>query len=130
MTTQMQPVQASDLTVGVLGWRLHAPSASGGKVYVVVVADNMTVVGWGKKSASTTGLQFKVARHANAAAAQAFAHAMTSDKERSGYTMDVTPRYAETVGTKVLALAERVNVRGADPYLQESVNYLLSRPAF
>lgn len=92
-------------------WRLHSPSASGGKVYDILLVDRYVLVGYGSMSGT---MQYKVSRFVHPEEARAFAVVQTEGKERRGYKLDGTVHVAPRPPRDYIdVLAARGGHRGA-----------------
>ena len=69
---------------------MRAPSSSGGKVYKMLVVDNLLVIGWG--SANSSSRQYSVKRYRAQGAARVAATAQTEAKEAKGYLLTHAPQ--------------------------------------
>lgn len=107
------------------GWELTASSASGGKVYQIIVADNIVVTGWGSTSVSTR--QYKIESHRDAGWANRWAIDRTAEKEARGYVLTTEPRFHEIDSSTLADLRRMVGHRGANSQLQQAFNLLVAR---
>lgn len=96
-----------------LSWRMTAPSTSGGKVYKILVVDNLLVVGWG--SVNNSARQYSVKRFRSAAAARDAAAEQTAAKEAKGYHLSAEP-YRLDISERELNII-RSHTRGSSAFL-------------
>lgn len=107
-----------------VAWMLTSPSASGGKVYQVLLAENILVVGWGSMQSPTK--QYKISAHPNPTAARRAAVTQTAEKEAKGYALSVPPRTLPIGSGKMETLRSLVGQRGANSFLQASLSKILT----
>jgi predicted DNA-binding WGR domain protein len=110
----------------VIGWSLRAPSASGGKEYRIMMAEEYVLIGWGSVNGTK---QYKVQRFASKTAAQAFAVEQTSAKEQGNYTLHDSPKHLTTTEAKRELLDTLLSHRGGSSALDSSYSTLMSRGA-
>ena len=81
-------------TVTVVGWELYAPTTSGGKIYQIMVVDELaiTIIGWGALGAQK---QYQVRKYPTAAGARHYAVLQTEAKENRGYMLNLSPKQGE-----------------------------------
>lgn len=75
----------------VVGWVMAAPSASGDRIYVIMVWDRWIAYGWGRESSGARGLQFKTELRSSPREAHSRAVDRTGVKECAGYALRRAP---------------------------------------
>jgi len=109
------PGGITDQLTNGIGWRLHAPSATGGKVYSIAVFGELLITAWGRADHAGrfgAGAQIKTTGCPDHGTALDIALRRTTEKEKKGYTISIGPSRAtltaryhaspETIITRIL----------------------------
>jgi len=88
------PGGITDQLTNGIGWRLHAPSATGGKVYSIAVFGELLITAWGRADHAGrfgAGAHIRTQHFPTRDAALDVAMQRTLDKEKKGYTISIGP---------------------------------------
>jgi hypothetical protein len=102
-----------------IAWDLVSRSTGVGKVYQILVVEDMVITGWG--SLASDARAYKVQTHPSHGAAIEWAVHQTANKERGDYVIYHSPRTAPVDATHLLYLRGRVPLGiGSDPKIKDA----------